>query len=822
MGEKITVKQLAKMRGADPNFLLGKLREVGLPQKSLDDLIDSADTDKIIESLGKRRKTLSKKSFQTERMRGKSNFGRKGKPSPAKPKNEKDRIPRPTTGKHSTQVKTSPGKTSTEQEKTAQGKKHPGERPQEAKHKKKTFPEVQPKYEKKSHETKAPRADFKSKSPKSKTSVQPDKASQRYGVRISEEEAEEIEEVIRDQKVRDPLNLRLSAVKDRPPVSDKNVEINNPHKFVKPTKQPTKVVSIEGDMSFAELARELAVKKTILLNRLRRMGAVDTDEQDSNEIIIDKEMATLVAEELNYKVNLTASEQDIYKDAFKLPDDAKLESRPPVVTIMGHVDHGKTTLLDYIRKSKLADDEAGKITQHFGAYSVSIGDNKICFFDTPGHAAFSEMRARGAKLTDIVVLVVAADDGMKPQTVEAIKHAQSANAEIVVAINKMDAQNANPEQVRKDLAGQGLQPEDWGGEVQFIEISAKTGKGVDKLLDALLAQTSIMELKGAVGVPGRGYVVESKLARGIGPSATIILNHGEAQKGDIIMAGEYYGRIKLMRDDIDNQIKSAGPGLPFEVLGLNGVPLAGDACLIVNSEKEARRLIEANQKPSKSNPAPDAVDLEELLNAEEVENIKINIIIKADVTGSLEAIKGMVAGLSSEGTEFVIVSQGVGAVSESDVGLARATDAIIIGFNVRLDGQAKQEMRRTPVPEVHYYNVIYELADQLDKVLNDNIAMKDTEKIVGIALVKDVFSAKQFGQIAGCEVSEGTVYKNKPIRVLRDNKVIYEGVLESLRRFKENVKEVQQGVECGVGVKDYKNVKVGDQIEVYDKLDTTS
>ena len=658
----------------------------------------------------------------------------------------------------------------------------------------------------------------KDKKPKVKSKLSPElrdkeeKAAQRYGVQITAEDALEFTEAIKGENVKD---LSFDQIRTQN-IKKSNIKIENHHKFIRPTSSIAKEVSLEGDLSLAELARKLAIKKDKLLRQLKKMGATP-DEKG----IIDKETAVLVSEELDYNVETPLSTEEAFQETYSLPEDAKYEARPPIVTVMGHVDHGKTTLLDYIRKSNQADSEAGKITQHFGAYSVTLDNDKITFFDTPGHAAFSDMRARGAKLTDIVVLVVAADDGMKPQTVEAIKHAQAANTPIIVAINKMDAEGADAEQARKDISGYGLHPEEWGGDVQFVEISAKSGDGVDKLLKSIVAQTSVMELKAALNVPGRGHVIESNLDKNIGPSATVILQHGSINRGDIVLVGTYHGKIKIMKDDTGAQIKSAGPSTPVNILGLNGVPQAGDVLMVVSNEKEARRMAEiaeSHNDITKGKPLVADIDVTELLESTEPEMRKLNLIIKTDVTGSLEAIRSMIVDIKSEQAEFNLVSFGVGAISATDVSLASATGATIIGFNVRLDPAAKQAIKQPPIPELHYFNVIYELADQLNKALTEDAVLQDVDKILGVAVVKDVFSAKRFGQIAGCEVSEGIIYKDKPIRVLRDDKVIYEGVLESLRRFKENVKEVHKGIECGIGVKDYKNVKAGDQIEVYDKV----
>ncbi|MBE8182468.1 MAG: translation initiation factor IF-2 [Candidatus Portiera sp.] len=900
MGEKLTVRQLAVKTGADPQFLLSKLRDSGLTGQKLDDVIDSDATEKLMKSMVRPKGTLSKKNYKTvvkpqesrtqrtDASRGKPTSqnshntsanrnnqpsggktggwkpgggkpgegksggwkpgggkpgeGKSGgwKPGGGKPGEGKTGGWKPGGGKPSGGQaggwkpgggkpsggqaggwKPGGGKPSGGQ---AGGWKPGGGKPGGTKFGGTSPNKQTPNKQPPRFKTTAPPPSFKDKQNKNKSKLAVDpraeKASQRYGVKISEEDAMEIRDLIREQKVEDVADMSSSALR-RVVNSGRNrsESIENKHKFVKPNTPVAKEITIAGDISFSELAQKLTIKKKFLFGRISKMGLIENPEDHNDESIIEKDTAVLVAEELGYAVTLEDSNKDIYKSSYDLPEGVEYVSRPPIVTVMGHVDHGKTTLLDYIRKTKQVDQEAGKITQHFGAYNVTYKKDKITFFDTPGHAAFSDMRARGAKLTDIVVLVVAADDGVKPQTAEAIRHAQLANASIVVAINKMDVEGADTEKVLKELASNGLQPEEWGGDIQCVQISAIKGTGVDKLLEAILAQASIMELKTAPKVTGRGFVIESSLDKNIGSLATVILQHGGMKRGDILLCGNHYGRIKLIKSDEDKPLKEVGSTVPVSILGLNGVPAAGDSCLVVDSEKEARSLIELSKElTEKPDSTPQLMDVEALLNSTEVEPTQNNLIIKADVAGSLEAIKAMINGLSNETTNFEIVTGGVGAISEGDISLARATGAIVVGFNVRTDSGAKKEMKRTPVPDVFYYNVIYELADQLDKLMVENLALHEIEKIIGLASVKNVFSAKQYGQIAGCVVSEGIIYKDKPIRVLREDKVIYEGVLESLKRFKENVQEVHEGVECGIGVKDYKSVKVGDQIEVYDKL----
>lgn len=827
MKTKATVRQLAEETRTDPNFLLKMLKEAGLPHAKLDDIIELQDKSKVRDILLRPRKTLKRSSFRNDSLQ-KHPYKKRKVLGEAPSSGGEKRFQRQAikSGDGRTKDSSQPHKKDLRDFKKRKNnlsspaakrslKTHVGFRTNE--HKKSvTPPSTHKTYSKPDAHKPDERRLIKDKKPKSKLGFEmrdkEEKATQRYGVKISVEDALEISEVIKKQNVKD---LSFSENKTSN-IKKGEIKIENPHKFVKPISPIIKEISILDDLNVNELANKLAIKKETLLLKLKKLGITPNEEET-----IDKETALLVSEELGYKVKASLTQKEELAQFFKLPQDAKYQVRPPIVTVMGHVDHGKTTLLDYIRKSNQAETESGKITQHFGAYSVIVGKERITFFDTPGHAAFSEMRARGARLTDLVVLVVAADDGVKPQTVEAIKHVQASNAEIIVAINKTDLPEANSEQIRKDIAGYGIQSEEWGGDVQFVEVSAKSGAGVDKLLNSIIAQASVMDIKAAVNIPGQGNVIESKLDKSMGPSVTVILQHGQIKRNDTVVAGSYYGNVKAMKDDKGSQINLATAATPVNILGIKGVPQAGDSFLVVKNEKQARHIVEMVQNlESDTNIQPNLKDMDitKILESTELEMRKIGLIIKTDVTGSLEAIRAMVAEVKSERSEFNIISSGVGAISASDINLAKATGTIIIGFNVRLDPAAKQAARQAPVPEVHYFNIIYELAEQLNKALSEDAALQDVDKIVGTALVKEVFRAKKFGQIAGCEVTEGIVFKDKPIRVLRDNKVIYEGVLESLRRFKENVKEVHSGVECGIGVKDYKNVKAGDQIEVYEKL----
>jgi len=592
---------------------------------------------------------------------------------------------------------------------------------------------------------------------------------------------------------------------------------SNQHGFEKPTAPVVHEVNIPESITVAELARKMSVKAAEVIKVMFKMGAMATINQ-----VLDQDTAVLVVEEMGHKA-IPMQENAI--------EDALLESvqaaqgeqvgRAPVVTVMGHVDHGKTSLLDYIRRTKVATGEAGGITQHIGAYHVETDNGMITFLDTPGHAAFTAMRARGAQLTDIVVLVVAADDGVMPQTEEAIQHAKAANVPLVVAVNKIDKEEADPERVKNELAQRDVLPEDWGGDVQFVHVSAKSGEGIDSLLDAILLQAELLELTAVKDAPGQGVVVESRVDKGRGSVSTLLIQNGTLRKGDIVLAGLHYGRVRAMLDENGNSIDEAGPAIPVEILGLDGTPDAGDEFTVVSSEKKAREvaLFRQGKYREVKLARQQKAKLENLFENMQAGDVKsLNIVLKADVRGSLEAIIQSLEDLSTDEVKVNIVSSGVGGIAETDANLALASSAILIGFNVRADNQAKAVVEREEL-ELRYYSVIYDIIDDVKQAMTGLLSPEYREDIVGVAEVRDVFRSPKLGAIAGCMVTEGTVYRNKRIRVLRDNVVIYEGELESLRRFKDAVAEVRQGMECGIGVKNYNDVKVGDQIEVFDTVE---
>ena len=588
----------------------------------------------------------------------------------------------------------------------------------------------------------------------------------------------------------------------------------NQHAFEQPTEKIIYDVSIPENITVGDLAQQMAVKAGEVIKELMNLGVMATINQ-----MLDQDTATLVVEELGHRVVLKSNEEvEERLEETLASQEGTPEPRAPVVTVMGHVDHGKTSLLDYIRESRVASGEAGGITQHIGAYHVKTDKGMITFLDTPGHAAFTAMRARGAKSTDIVILVVAADDGVMPQTEEAIQHARAADVPILVAVNKIDKEAADPERVKTELAAKEVIPEDWGGDTQFIPVSAHTGQGIDDLLVALLLQSEVLELTAPADVPASGIVIESRLDKGRGAVASLLIQQGTLKQGDIVLAGLQYGRVRAMLDENGHPINEAGPSIPVEVLGLDGTPDAGDPVVAVENEKKAREVADFRQEKMRSSKlarqqAAKLDNMFETMTAGSVETL--NLIIKADVRGSFEALQGALADLGNEEVKVNIVSGGVGGISETDISLAMTSSAIIIGFNARADSKARAAAENEGI-EIRYYNVIYDLIDDVRAALSGMLSPEMREEIVGIAEVRDTFRSPKFGLIAGCMVIEGTVYRSKPIRVLRDNLVIYQGELESLRRFKDDANEVRNGTECGIGVKNYTDVKVGDLIEVFD------
>jgi len=589
------------------------------------------------------------------------------------------------------------------------------------------------------------------------------------------------------------------------------------HGFERPTAPVVHEVEIPESISVADLAQRMAVKGNEVVKALFNMGAMVTINQ-----VIDQDTATLVVEEFGHIAKpVVSADVDEILLAEEEQEGGEELPRPPVVTIMGHVDHGKTSLLDYIRRTKVAAGEAGGITQHIGAYSVETDRGRVTFLDTPGHAAFTAMRARGAQATDIVVLVVAADDGVMPQTVEAIRHSKAAGVPIVIAINKIDRENADPDRVTSELSQHEIIPEAWGGENLFVNVSAHTGEGVDKLLESILLQAELMDLKAVREGTAKGLVIESSLEKGRGAVATLLVQSGTLKQGDMIIAGEEYGRIRNMFDETGATIRDAGPSQPVVVLGLSKTPNAGDDFMVVTNERKAREVAEFRQAKTREAKLAQqqASKLEDMLaQMQEGEVSTVSLIIKSDVHGSAEALRDALSKLSSDEVKVKVLSAAVGGITETDANLAAASNAVIIGFNVRADAAARSTIKETGV-DVRYYSIIYEAIDDVKAAISGLLAPEVREQIVGLAEVKEVFRSPKFGDIAGCIVTEGYVKRSNPIRVLRDHVVIYEGELESLRRFKDDVNEVRAGTECGIGVKNYSDVKVGDQIECYERIE---
>lgn len=585
----------------------------------------------------------------------------------------------------------------------------------------------------------------------------------------------------------------------------------NKHGFEKPTEPIIREVVIPETITVADLAQRMSVKGSELIKVLMKMGAMVTINQ-----VIDQETATLVVEEMGHTVILR--NDDALEDALKIEHLGEKVMRAPIVTIMGHVDHGKTSLLDYIRRTRVAAGEAGGITQHIGAYHVETERGMITFLDTPGHSAFSAMRARGAKCTDVVVLVVAADDGVMPQTKEAIQHAKAANVPIVIAANKMDKEGIDLAHLKNELAQCDVLTEDWGGDTLFIPVSAKTGLGIDALLDAILLQAEVLELKAIADCPASGVVIESRLDKGRGPVATILVRNGTLKLGDIILTGVEYGRLRGMFDEAGRPVTVAGPSIPVEVLGLSGTPAAGDEMIVVPTDRKAREvaLFRQGKYRDVKLARQQASKLEGFMDRMQEGSFRaLNIVLKTDVQGSVEALSEVLSQLSNDEVKVMVVAKGVGGINESDVNLAMASRAILIGFNVRADATARRLIEQEGLG-LHYFSIIYDAVDTVKRAVNGLTAPKFKEHIVGLAEVRDVFHSSKFGAIAGCMVLEGTMRRDLRIRVLRDNVVVFEGELESLRRFKEDAKEVKSNIECGIGVKQYNDIKPKDQIECYE------
>lgn len=596
----------------------------------------------------------------------------------------------------------------------------------------------------------------------------------------------------------------------------KSKKRTNQHGFTSPAGPVIRDVQIGETITVAELAAQMSVKGVEVVKFMFKLGSPVTINQ-----VLDQDTAVLVAEELGHRVTRVSDNliEEQFAESLKI-DDGQSFHRAPVVTVMGHVDHGKTSLLDYIRRAKVATGEAGGITQHIGAYHVKTEGGMITFLDTPGHAAFTAMRARGAQATDIVILVVAADDGVMPQTIEGIQHAKAAGVPLIVAVNKIDKPEADPDRIKNDLAAHDVIPEEWGGDTQFVHVSAKMGTGIDTLLESVLLQAEVLELSATPSASGRGVVIESRLDKGRGPVASVLVQNGTLRQGDMVLVGVNFGRVRAMMDENGQAIKEAGPSIPVEILGLDGTPEAGDEVTVVVDERKAREVALFRQGKFREVKLAraHAGKLENMFeNMGQEEKKTLNIVIKADVRGTLEALRGSLSELGNDEVQVCVVAGGVGGITESDANLALASNAVIFGFNVRADAGARKIVEQEGL-DMRYYNIIYDIIEDVKKALSGMLGSDVRENILGIAEVREVFRSPKLGAVAGCMVTEGLVHRNRPIRVLRDDVVIFEGELESLRRFKDDVSEVRAGMECGIGVKSYNDVKVGDKIEVFEKV----
>ena len=606
-------------------------------------------------------------------------------------------------------------------------------------------------------------------------------------------------------------NVKRPVTKRRPKHLQSSMA--DQHAFEKPTAPVIYDLQIPETISVGELAQMMSIKAAEVIRVMMDMGSMVTINQ-----VIDQDTAILLVEEMGH--NAKPAEPDSAEaEIIEVDDDgAEAVGRAPVVTVMGHVDHGKTSILDYIRKARVASGEAGGITQHIGAYRVSTDNGDITFLDTPGHAAFSAMRARGAKVTDIVVLVVAGDDGVKPQTVEAINHAKTSEVPLIIAINKMDKEGADPDRVKQELANHEIVPEDWGGDTLMVEVSAETGQGIDDLLEAIVLQAELMNLLAVDTGKAMGAVVEARMEKGRGSVATVLISKGQLNKGDIVLVGREYGRVRAMLSDTGEQITSAGPSTPVEIQGLSGVPVAGDELVVVEKERQAREVATDRQARYKEikQAKQQKAKLENMFNRMEEGDIKpLNLIVKADVQGSVEALSDTLEELSHEEVRVKVVHAMVGGINESDVNLAVASDAIMIAFNVRADAASKRLIQKEDV-DVHYYSIIYDVVDDIKAAISGMLSPVLREEFVGTVEVREVFHVPKVGAISGCFVKDGVVKRSLPVRVLRDNVVIFDGQIDSLRRFKDDVNEVKSGYECGIGIKNYNDIKPGDQIEVYE------
>lgn len=846
---EVTVKQLAESVGAPPERLLKQMEEAGLPQRGLEDAVTEEQKQTLLTYLktshgqadeGPRKITLKRKTvstLRTDRGRGKAvavevrkkrTYVKRDVTATAAPESAESELARLKAEEAEREAQRQAAELERRAEEERRKAEAAAKAEAEAQAKAEAAAQVQARAAAKAPAGSSPAPVSEEEARRAAAAAIVDaeaatvKSEKRGGKPVKRRDDDERSRKGRrmddDGPVRDGGRNKRAGTLSRDRLAERKRRaapkgMPKTQGFERPTEMVARDIEVPEAISVGDLAQRLSVKAGDAIKKLMGMGVMATINQ-----VLDQDTAILLVEEFGHRAKTVASDaiEQEYFESLKIEGEGK--PRAPVVTVMGHVDHGKTSLLDYIRKTRVASGEAGGITQHIGAYYVDTGHGAVSFLDTPGHAAFTAMRARGAKLTDIVILVVAADDGVMPQTEEAVAHARAANVPLVVAVNKMDKEGADPQRVKTELAGRDVVPDEWGGDTQFVHVSAMTGEGIDALLEALLLQAELLELTAVEDAPGQGSVVESRLDRGRGPVATVLVRNGTLRKGDFIVAGEHYGRVRAMVNDAGENVDQALPSYPVEILGLSGTPDAGDEFSVVENERGAKELVEFRRSRSQEAriKQQQAARLDSLFdNMGEGEKPTINLVLKTDVRGSLEALIAAVGELSNDEVKVKVVSSGVGGINESDANLAVASGAVVLGFNVRADASAKKIIEREGL-DLRYYSVIYELLDDLKDALSGMLAPELREEIVGIAEVRDVFRSPKFGAVAGCMVTEGTIYRSKKIRVLRDNVVIYEGELESLRRFKDDVQEVRNGFECGIGVRNYNDVREGDKIEVFD------
>lgn len=824
MSGGVTVKELAKqVGGITPERLIDQLKRAGIDVTSETDVITGEDRKKLLSSLqGEQSKTLTRKVTSTLKVKTPS-----GKNSTVNVVSKKRRVyvkrentvdesdlveapviaaPTPvpeeiTPEPVATQAATvADAAVVTEEVVVTDKQEETAATPAKAK------PEAETSAEKAADKTVRRAPDKKKESRADKERAERSERAEKDSKRVNKSKAHLLEQIDDDES-----RPRRYRPKGRFGSKIKKEDEVNPHAFAKPLEPQTYTVNVPETITVSELASKMSIKAAEVIKVMMKMGAMATINQ-----VIDQDTACLVVEEMGH-IAVPVKDSSL-EESVVIAYQTEMEARPPIVTVMGHVDHGKTSLLDYIRSTKVTSQEAGGITQHIGAYQVDTPRGKITFLDTPGHSAFTAMRARGASCTDIVVLVVAADDGVMPQTVEAIQHAKAANVPVIVAVNKIDKPDADVKRVITELSQHGIMPESWGGDNIFVNVSAKEGTGIDSLLESIMLQAEVMELKANGTGPAQGVVLEARVDRGRGPVASVLVQSGCLAYGDMLLAGLEYGRIKAMSNDQGISIKSAGPSVPIEVLGLSGAPHAGDKFQVVEDERKAREVALFRQGKHREIKLSrqQATKLEGFMDRMKQGEIKtLNIVLKADVQGSIEALADSLEKISNSEITVKVISKAVGGFNESDVNLAMASSALMIGFNVRADATARRLAQQEGI-EINYYSIIYDVVDDIRRAVLGILGPEIKEKIVGLAEVRDVFRSSKFGAIAGCMVVDGKIKRGNPIRVLRDNIVIYSGELESLRRFKENVAEVRSGMECGIGVKNYNDIKPGDQIEVFE------